>query len=55
MAYGYQKVTSEILFTAYFRSGVNQMWILKNSKELLENIKSHVSKIDIIKTYDYFT
>ena len=26
--------------TAYFRSGVNQMWILKNSKELLDNLKS---------------
>jgi hypothetical protein len=24
--------------TAYSRSGVNQMWILKNSKELLENL-----------------
>ena len=26
--------------TAYARSGVNQMWILKNSKELLENLKA---------------
>ena len=26
--------------TAYSRSGVNQMWILKNSKELLENLKA---------------
>ena len=25
--------------TAYARIGVNQMWILKNSKELLENLK----------------
>ena len=25
--------------TVYARSGVNQMWILKNSKELLENLK----------------
>jgi hypothetical protein len=40
--------------TAYSRSGVNQMWILKNSKELLENLKSHdFSKIDSIKTYDF--
>jgi hypothetical protein len=38
--------------TAYSKSGVNQMWILKNSKELLENLKSHgFSKIDSIKTY----
>jgi hypothetical protein len=26
--------------TVYARSGVNQMWILKNSKELLESLKS---------------
>ena len=26
--------------TAYSRSGVNHMWILKNSKELLEHPKS---------------
>ena len=26
--------------TAYSRSGINQMWILKNSKELLEHLKS---------------
>jgi hypothetical protein len=32
------------------------MWILKNSKELLENSKSHdFSKIDSIKTYDFPT
>jgi hypothetical protein len=27
--------------TEYSRRGVNQMWILKNSKEVLENRKSH--------------
>jgi hypothetical protein len=26
--------------TVYARSGVNQMWILKNSQELLESLKS---------------
>jgi hypothetical protein len=32
------------------------MWILKNSKELLENLKYHdFSKIDSIKTYDFST
>jgi hypothetical protein len=32
------------------------MWILKNCKELLENLKSHgFSKIGNIKTYDSFT
>jgi hypothetical protein len=28
--------------TVYARSGVNQMWILKNSKKLLENLKSPI-------------
>jgi hypothetical protein len=28
--------------TVYARSGVNQMWILKNSKELLESLKSPI-------------
>ena len=36
--------------TAYSRSGINQMWILKNSKELLEHLKSpafnHVTSIE---------
>jgi hypothetical protein len=42
--------------TAYSRSGVNQMWILKNSKELLENLTSHdFSKIDSIRTYYFST
>ena len=42
--------------TTYSRSGVNQMWILKNSKELLDNLKSReFSKIDCIKTYDFST
>jgi hypothetical protein len=32
------------------------MWILKNSIELLENLKSRdFSKIDNIKTYDFST
>jgi hypothetical protein len=40
--------------TVYARSGVNQMWILKNSKELLENLKYPIfSQIYSIKTYDF--
>jgi hypothetical protein len=32
------------------------MWILKNSKKLVKNLKSHAfSKIDSIKTYDFST
>jgi hypothetical protein len=35
---------------------MNQMWILKNSKELLEKFQSQdLSKIDSIKTYDFST
>jgi hypothetical protein len=42
--------------TVYARSGVNQMWILKNSKELLKNLKSPIfSQIYSIKTYDFTT
>ena len=42
--------------TVYARSGVNQMWILKNSKELLESLKSPTfSQIYSIKTYDFTT
>jgi hypothetical protein len=39
--------------TVYARSWVNQMWILKKSKELLESLKSpFFSQIYIIKPYD---
>ena len=40
--------------TAYSRSGVNQMWILKNSKHLLQNFsKMSLSKITSIKSFDF--
>jgi hypothetical protein len=39
--------------TANSRSGFSHMWSLKNSKELLENLKSHdFSKIERINRYD---
>ena len=42
--------------TAYSRSGVNQMWILKNSKELLEHLKSpNFKNITSIKSFDFST
>ena len=42
--------------TSYSRSGINQMWILKNSKSLLENLKSRTfHKITSISTYDFST
>jgi hypothetical protein len=44
--------------TTYTRSGVNQMWILKNSKELLANLKAqNLSQINSIKhtTFRPFT
>ena len=42
--------------TAYSRSGVNQMWILKNSKELLDHLKSPIfNLITNIKSFDFST
>jgi hypothetical protein len=42
--------------TTYVRSGVNLMWILKNTKELLTNLKSrNFSHINNTKTYDFST
>ena len=42
--------------TAYSRSGINQMWILKNSKELLEHLKSPTFNHDTsIKSLDFPT
>ena len=42
--------------TAYSRSGVKQMWNLKNSKELLEHLKSsNFNHITSIKSLDFST
>ena len=42
--------------TAYSRSGINQMWILKNSKELLEHLKSLTfNHVTTIKSFDFST
>ena len=42
--------------TAYARSGVNQMWILKNSKELLENLKvQSLHSVNSIKSFEFST
>ena len=36
--------------TVYSRSGINHMWILKNSKDLLDNLKSRsFSQVSSIK------
>ena len=41
---------------AYARSGVNQMWILKNSKELLGNLKAQsLHSVNSIKSFDFST
>ena len=38
--------------TVYSRSGINHMWILKNSKDLLDNLKSRsFSQVSCIKTW----
>ena len=40
----------------YSRSGINQMWILKNSKQLLHNLHSHsIASVNSIKTFDFST
>jgi hypothetical protein len=42
--------------TTYARSGVIQIWILKNSKELLANLKTqNLSQINSIKKHDFST
>ena len=42
--------------TVYSRSGINHMWILKNSKDLLDNLKSRsFSHASSIKTFDFST
>ena len=42
--------------TAYARSAVNQMWILKNSKEFLENLKAQsLLSVNSIKSFDFST
>jgi hypothetical protein len=42
--------------TSYSLGGVNQMWILKNSKDLLEYIQSRsLSSCNSIKTFDFST
>ena len=41
---------------AYARSGLNQMWILRNSKELLENLKAQsLHSVNRIKSFDFST
>ena len=42
--------------TAYARSGANQIWILKSSKELLENLKAQsLYSVSSIKSFDFST
>ena len=42
--------------TSYSRDGVNQMWNLKNSKDLLKYIQSRsLSSCNSIKTFDFST
>jgi hypothetical protein len=42
--------------TVYSGSGINHMWILKNSKDLLDNLQSRsFSQVSFIKTFDFLT
>ena len=48
--------TQKYCETVYSRSGINHMWILKNSKDLLDNLKSrYFSPVSSIKTFDLST
>ena len=41
--------------TVYSRSGINHMWILKNSKDLLDNLRlRYFSQVSSIKTFDFY-
>ena len=45
-----------ISINVFLRSGINHMWILKNSKDLLDNLKSRsFSQVSSIKTFDFLT
>ena len=53
-AYTYKQGLQNYCETAYSRSRVNQMWILKNSKELLEHLRSpNFNHITSIKSFDF--
>ena len=42
--------------TVFSRNGINHMWILKNSKDLLDNLRSRsFSQVSSIKTFDFST
>ena len=42
--------------TVYSCSGINHMWILKNSKDLLDNLKSRsFSRVSSIKTWFFYS
>ena len=42
--------------TVYSRNSINHMWILKNSQDLLDNLKSRsFSHVSSIKTFDFST
>ena len=41
-------------FISWYSSGINHMWILKNSKDLLDNLNSRsLSQVSSIKTFDF--
>ena len=47
---------SNLSSVIYSRTGINEMWILKNSSELLQKMNSfHYPKITSIQTFDFST
>ena len=56
LIYFSQLITFVMAFRSCSRSGVNQMWILKNSKELLEHLQSpNFNHITSIKSFNFST
>jgi hypothetical protein len=52
----FKEVINDLWETVYSRSGINHMWILKNSKDLLDSLKSRSSsQVSSIKTFDFST
>ena len=50
------KKLSNLSSVTYIPAGINEMWILKNSSELLQKIYSfHYQKITSIQTFDFLT
>ena len=56
LLYTYQTRSFEELRKNYSRSGINQMWVIKNKKKLLEHLQSpNFNLVTNIKSFDFST